>query len=107
MSSALDKNPMEVFQQEAPEVAQAFDGLIQALADTKGLDAKTKQLIYVGMKAALGDPVAVKFHVPMAKKLGATREEVRDTLLLTLTVVGIQGVASALPEALKAFDESE
>ena len=67
------KNPMEVFQQEAPEVSKAFDGLIKALEGTKGLDPKTKQLVYVGIKAAMGDTTAIYYHVPMAKKSGATR----------------------------------
>ena len=99
-------NPLDVFQQEAPEVARAFDGLIQAIRDSKGLEEKTKHLIYIAMKSALGDPVAVKFHVPMAKKLGAKREEVVDAILMTLTVVGIRAVASILPEAVRVYDES-
>ena len=96
--------PMEVFLKEAPSMAKAFDQLIQSLVATKGLDEKTKQLIYIAMKAAQGDDVAVKFHVPMAKKLGATREEVVDAILITLTVSGIKGVASCLPEAVKHFE---
>ena len=62
-----EANPMKVFQKEAPQVAKAFDGLIQAIVNSKGLDEKTKQLIYIAMKSALDDPVAVKFHVAMAK----------------------------------------
>lgn len=100
-------NPMEVFQKEAPEVAKAFDGLIEALKGTTGLDPKTKQLIYIGIKSALGDTMAVYYHVPMAKKLGATREEIRDTILITLTVCGLKGVASCLPSALEVYDKSE
>lgn len=33
-------NPLDVFQKEAPEVAKAFDGLIEALKETTGLDPK-------------------------------------------------------------------
>ena len=58
----MDKqNPFDLFQQEAPEVAEAFDGLVQSLIKTKGLDAKTKQLIYIGIKAALGDVEAIRW----------------------------------------------
>jgi len=96
-------NAMDVFQQEAPEVAKAFDGLIQSLVSTKGLDNKTKQLIYIALKAASGDDIALQFHVPMAKSLGATKEEVRDAILLTLTVSGIKGVASCLPAAMYLY----
>lgn len=99
-------NPIEIFQKEAPEVAKAFDGLIQAIRTSKGLDEKTKQLIYIAIKSALGDPMAVKFHVPMAKKLGAKREEIIDAIVMTLTVAGIKPVVSILPEALKIYDEN-
>lgn len=100
-------NPMEVFQKEAPEVAKAFDGLIQSLITSKGLDEKTKQIIYIAMKAAQGDEMAIKFHVPMAKKLGATKAEVVEAILMTLTISGIKGVVTCLPGAVKQFEDSE
>ena len=64
-------NPLEVFQKEAPEVAEAFNGLIEALKSTKGLDSKTKQLVYIGIKSAMGDTTAIYYHVAMAKKLSS------------------------------------
>lgn len=100
-------NPMEVFQKEAPEVADAFNGLIEALKSTSGLDAKTKQLVYIGIKSAMGDTMAVYYHVAMAKKLGATRDEIKDTILITLSVCGLKGVASCLPVALEVYDKEE
>lgn len=100
-----EPNPMEIFQKEAPEVAKAFDGLIQSIRDSNGLDEKTKQLIYIAMKSALNDPVAVKFHVMMAKKFGFKREELVDAILMTLTVAGIQPVVSILPEALQVYEQ--
>ncbi len=100
-------NPMEVFYHEAPEVSKAFDGLIEALKHTTGLDAKTKQLVYIGIKSAMGDTTAVYYHVPMAKQLGATREEIKDTILITLTVCGLKGVASCLPLALDIYDKTQ
>jgi Carboxymuconolactone decarboxylase family. len=47
-------NTMELFAQEAPEVAAAFNNLIMAVVKRPALDAKTKQLIYIAMKAAIG-----------------------------------------------------
>jgi alkylhydroperoxidase/carboxymuconolactone decarboxylase family protein YurZ len=100
-------NSIETFQKEAPEVAKAFDGLIDALKSTTGLDAKTKQLVYIGIKSALGDATAVYYHVIMAKKLGATRDEIKDTVLITLSVCGLKGVTSCLPTALEAYDNAK
>ncbi len=96
---------MEVFQREAPDVAAAFNGLIQSLIASKGIDAKTRQLIYIAMKASVGDEMAVRAHIPMAKEAGATREEVVDAILMTLTVSGIRGVVTCLPEAVKQFEK--
>ncbi|HWQ63013.1 MAG TPA: carboxymuconolactone decarboxylase family protein [Methanospirillum sp.] len=100
----MDKNPMALFQQEAPEVAVAFNNLIMAVAGSGGLDGKTKQLIYIAMKAAAGDDGAVRAHIPMAKQMGATKEEVVDAILMTLTVSGIRGVVTCLPEVVRQFD---
>jgi alkylhydroperoxidase/carboxymuconolactone decarboxylase family protein YurZ len=100
-----DQNPMDVLQKEAPEVAATFDQFIESLIRLKGLDPKTKQLVYIGIKSAQGETTAVQFHVPMAKKLGATREEIRDTILVTLSTSGLNGVVSCLPMALRVYDE--
>ena len=99
-------NTMELFKKEAPEVAEAFNNLIQKLMQTDGLDQKTKQLIYIGIKASLGDAESIRWHAPMAKKAGATREEVRDAVLISLTVSGIKGVSSCLAVALETFDDN-
>ena len=99
-----NKNPFEIFQKEAPEVFNGFNQLVKSLMDTKGLDSKTKQLIYIGMKACQGDETAILFHVPMAKKAGASRDEIKETILLTLTVCGLKGINSCLVKALEIYD---
>lgn len=100
----MTANPMEVFQNEAPEVAAAFNGLIKSIVASKGIDEKTKQLIYIAMKASIGDEMAVNAHVPMAKAAGATKAEVVDAILMTLTVSGIRGVVTCLPGVVKQFE---
>lgn len=99
-----EQNPFEVFQRESPEVFNGFNGLVESLMHTTALDTKTKQLIYLGMKAAQGDQTAIMFHVPMAKKLGASREEIKETILLTLTVCGLKGINTCLAQALEIYD---
>ncbi len=98
------RNLMEVFQQEAPEVAQAFGGLIQSVSSMKALEPKMKQLIYIAMRASQGETSAVLAHIPMAKRDGATRDEIKETIIMTTTVCGIKGVASCLAEALDLYD---
>lgn len=98
---------VKFLEKEAPAVAKAFNRLVDTLKNTKGLDAKTKELVYIGIKSALGETTAVYFHVQNAKKLGATREEIKDTILITLPVCGLKGVASCLPVALEVYDKNE
>ncbi|MNC29242.1 Carboxymuconolactone decarboxylase family protein [compost metagenome] len=98
------KNAFGVFREEAPEAARAFDQLIGALSESTALDDKMRQLIYIGIKASRGEAGAVAAHVPMAKQAGATREEIRDTIVMTLTVCGVTGVTQCLVPALDAYD---
>ncbi|HEX5168510.1 MAG TPA: carboxymuconolactone decarboxylase family protein [Cyclobacteriaceae bacterium] len=100
-------NPIETFYKESPHVSKAFDGLVEAIKNTTGLDAKTKQLIYIGIQAAVGNTTAVYYHVPMAKKSGASREEIKDAILITLTVCGLKGVTTCLSVALDVYDKTE
>ena len=99
-----ERNPFTALQEEAPQVAGAFNGLIAALSAADGLDAKTRQLIYIGIKASQGEAGAVTAHVPMAKAQGATRAEIRDAVLLSLTTAGVTGVTHCLVPALAAYD---
>lgn len=102
-----EQNPYAVFLNEAPQAAKAFDGLIQAVCATGGLDARTRQLVYIGIKASQGDAAAVAAHVPMAKQAGATREEILGSVVLTLTVSGVSGVVKCLAPAMEAYDRCE
>jgi alkylhydroperoxidase/carboxymuconolactone decarboxylase family protein YurZ len=88
--------------EEAPEAAQAFNGLIGSLQNT-GLDSKTMQLVYIGIKASQGNATAVVAHVPMAKQAGATWDEIKGAILLTLTVSGVSGVLACLAPAMEAY----
>jgi alkylhydroperoxidase/carboxymuconolactone decarboxylase family protein YurZ len=103
----MEKNPLLIFEKEAPEVASAFNQLIISLVKTQGLDSKTKQLLYIGMKIVTGDYIAVKHHVPMAKKAGATRDEIKDTVLMTLTVIGLKGITHTMCDVLEIYDNTE
>jgi alkylhydroperoxidase/carboxymuconolactone decarboxylase family protein YurZ len=103
----MEKNPLLIFQKEAPDVADAYNQLIMSLIKTQGLEPKTKQLIYIAMKIVTSDFVAIKYHVPMAKKAGASRDEVLDTVLLSLTVCGLKGISHCLEDVLNIYDQTE
>jgi alkylhydroperoxidase/carboxymuconolactone decarboxylase family protein YurZ len=85
------------FQKEAPAVARAYEELTDALNITNGLDPKTKELVFIGIKASRGDTSGISHHVEIAKQLGATMAEIRDTILTTLSVCGSKETAGYLP----------
>lgn len=99
----INQNPFALLKEEAPQVSEAFDGLIRAVS-SGALDSKTRQLVYIGIKASQGDAKAVAAHVPMAKMAGASRDEIRDTILMTMTVSGVQGITHCLIPALEAYE---
>ena len=64
----------------APEVMKAFGAIAQAALAPKALDAKTKELIALGISVAARCDDCIAFHVKAAIQHGATREEVLETL---------------------------
>ncbi|MEZ5049729.1 MAG: carboxymuconolactone decarboxylase family protein [Saprospiraceae bacterium] len=51
----MTKSTLDIFINEAPEVQKAYANFIQTLISDDGLDIKTKQLIYIGMKMIVDD----------------------------------------------------
>lgn len=58
------------------------------------------------MKRITDDERSVKMHVPMAKSAGTTRDEVKTTVLLGLSVIGIKAVSKYLPIVLDSFNNN-
>lgn len=96
-------NAFQVFLTEAPRHAQVWMQAVQALDNASALDKKTEELSYLAVLAALRLESGIPLHVQLAKKAGATREEVISALLVGLPVAG-QTITQVLPAALKAFD---
>jgi alkylhydroperoxidase/carboxymuconolactone decarboxylase family protein YurZ len=99
-------NPFDIFRHEAPEVQEAYAQVVNTLAALKSLNNKTKQLIYIGMKVVTDDKNAVFYHIPMAKAAGASRDEIKETIVLSLTVTGLKSISTFLSEALKIYDKA-
>ncbi len=64
----------------APAIMKAFAGMAQAANASKALDAKTKELIALGIAVAARCDDCIAFHVKAAVEQGATRDEVSETL---------------------------
>ena len=101
-----DKHFIELLAEEAPSVRTAFFGLADTLKNDAGLDEKTFQLIYLAIKASVGESGAVTAHAREAKKAGATRGEVIGAVLVTLMTHGVTGVSSCLNAAINSYDNA-
>jgi alkylhydroperoxidase/carboxymuconolactone decarboxylase family protein YurZ len=102
--SSTISNAFRAFMTEAPDHAKAWGGMIQALGQASALDAKTSQLAYLAVLAALNRTSGIPFHVLSAKEAGATRDEIIGAILVGLPAAG-HIVTQALPVALEAYDQ--
>ena len=96
----------EVWGKESPETLKGFNDFVGCLMTKGGLDEKTFQLIYLAIQATKGSVGSVSAHAGFAKKAGATRDEVKGAVLLTLMTNGINGVSDVLTAALDSYDRS-
>ena len=101
-----EKHFFEILTEETPSINKAFFDMVAALEKDGGLDAKTFQLVYIGIRAAGGEAGSVAAHTVYAKKAGATREEVRGAVLISMMTSGVAGIASCLAAALDAYDNA-
>lgn len=88
----------------APEVMKGFSSIAQAALAPKALDAKTKELIALGISVATRCDDCIAFHVKAAMDHGATREEVLEALGMAIYMGAGPSVMYA-SHALGAFDQ--
>ena len=63
-----------------PETAKAFDNLITATFKDGALSFKTKEFIAIGVAVSMGCEDCMEHHINIAKKLGATKEEIAEAM---------------------------
>jgi AhpD family alkylhydroperoxidase len=89
------------FMKQSPELLVAkilYDNEI--IREFKRLDAKTIELISIGVSAALRCKHCLKLHIRVAQRLGATKEEIFDAIL----IAGSLSNAAVLAEGTRALD---
>lgn len=89
------------FMKQSPELLVAkilYDNSI--IREFKRLDAKTIELISIGVSAALRCEHCLKMHIRVAKRLGIPKEEIFDAIL----IAGSLSNAAVLAEGTRAMD---
>lgn len=95
---------MRTLRGDTPDVMKAFSGLAQAASAPKALDAKSKELIALGISVAIRCDDCIGFHVKAALDHGATREEVIETLGMAIYMGAGPSVMYAT-HALEAYEQ--
>jgi AhpD family alkylhydroperoxidase len=87
-----------------PDVMKSFGDLGRAATATGVLDKKTKELIALALSVAARCDPCIGFHTQTLVKLGATRQEIDETLGVTTYMGGGPSLMYAA-SAVAAFDE--
>ena len=95
---------MRTMRGDTPNVMKAFSGLAQAALAPKALDAKTKELIALGISVAIRCDDCIGFHVKAALDHGATRAEIVETLGMAIYMGAGPSVMYAT-HALEAYEQ--
>lgn len=89
---------------EIPEVMTAFGGLSQAATKDGVMDKKTKELIAIALAVAARCDGCIGFHSQTLVKLGASRQELLETLSMAIYMGGGPSLMYAA-EALDAYEQ--
>ena len=93
-------NGLPAFFQEVserfPEVFGHYSALAESISKLKGMDAKTQELVKLGISIGAGTEGAVHSHTRRALDLGATEDEIVQCALLAITTIGWPGAMAAL-----------
>lgn len=87
-----------------PDTMKAFSAMAQAATQTKALDTKTKELVALGIAVAVRCDPCITFHVETARKHGATRDEIMETVGMAIYMGAGPSVMYAA-QALEAYDQ--
>lgn len=92
------------FLEDFPQVAQSYQALSESVAAAGPLDAKTRELIKIGISIGAKQEGAVHSHVRKAIEAGATPEEIRHAVLQATTTVGFPTMMAGLSWAKEILE---
>ncbi len=87
--------PFERFSKEYPKAHAAYERLGEACHGSGPLDARTRELIKLGMSISARSEGAVHSHVGKALKAGASAAEIRHAVLLAVPTLGLSTTVAA------------
>ncbi|HWX57149.1 carboxymuconolactone decarboxylase family protein [Bradyrhizobium sp.] len=103
ISNDVRKEALDLYK-AVPEVMRSFQGLMGAVSKEGALPVKTKELMALAIAISSKCEGCLVFHVQNAIKHGASREEVAETIAVSIEMGGGPSTVYGA-KALAAFDE--
>jgi len=94
--------PYQAFRIDYPSVYAAYEALGTVVSNAGPLDAKTRELIKMGMAAANGSETGVESHAHRAMDAGASAHEIEHAVMLGINALGFSTMMAALTWAKQA-----
>ncbi len=90
---------------DAPEFMQGFRSMVNAVESAGVLDAKTTELILIGLAVGKQCTYCIELHVELALKAGATREEILAAAQLAIVMGGGPALMYTVNSVLDCLDD--
>ena len=103
LTLAVSKN-LAALRKDQPDMMAGFSALAAAATRDGALNKKTKELIALALGVAAHCDACIGFHMQTLVKLGATRQEIDETLGVTTYMGGGPSLMYSA-NALAAYDE--
>ncbi|PIT03395.1 alkylhydroperoxidase [Bradyrhizobium nitroreducens] len=110
----MDKNYVDItrnisanlkkLRNDIPDTMKGFSALAQAATRDGALDKKTKELMALALGVAAHCDGCIGFHAEALVKLGATREEIEETLGMAVYMGGGPSLMYAA-DAIAAYEQ--
>ncbi|MBR0777131.1 carboxymuconolactone decarboxylase family protein [Bradyrhizobium diazoefficiens] len=110
----MEKNYLEItraisanlkkLRKDIPDTMQGFSAMARAATSDGALDKKTKELMALALGVAAHCDGCIGFHTEALVKLGATREEIEETLGMAVYMGGGPSLMYAA-DAIAAFEQ--
>jgi AhpD family alkylhydroperoxidase len=104
VTARISKNVVGAIAKTNPDIMKGFQALSGAAMKDGALDEKTKEFIALAIGVAQHCDGCIGFHVKKLVQLGATREEIIETLGVNVYMGGGPGLMYAA-EAMHAYEE--
>jgi AhpD family alkylhydroperoxidase len=95
---------LKKLRKDVPDVMQGFSALAQAATREGALDKKTKELMALALGVAARCDGCIGFHAEALVRLGATRQEVEETLGMAVYMGGGPSLMYAA-DAIAAYEQ--